>query len=198
LNCQTSVWNFAREVGNFVLTEALLKILPVLDSLDASYALIGGLALAPHDVVRATEDLDFLLADSPQRMMELARQVEAKGFHVVTRKGAFDDRVAAVIVVDVPVGLETVACDLIFPSFRWQAEAVRNAESVDLQGVVVRVVGARDLFLLKLYAGGPLDLLDAANLLRRQAPQERGAWKEAAAKLRLGKEYQRCLQFMKG
>jgi len=62
-----------------VLTEALLKILPVLNSLDTTYALIGGLALAPHDVVRATADLDFLLADSPQRMMELARQVETKG-----------------------------------------------------------------------------------------------------------------------
>lgn len=74
-----------------MLTEALLKTLPVLNSLDTTYALIGGLTLAPHDVVRTTADLDFLLADSPQRMMELARQVETKGFHVVSHKGGFDE-----------------------------------------------------------------------------------------------------------
>ena len=74
-----------------MLTEALLKILPVLNSLGTTYALIGGLTLAPHDVVRTAADLDFLLADSPQRMMELARQVETKGFHVVSRKGGFDE-----------------------------------------------------------------------------------------------------------
>ncbi len=181
-----------------MLTEALLKILPVLDSLGVAYALIGGLALAPHEVVRATEDLDFLLDNSPQQMAELARQIEEKGFHVVARKGCFDDPIAAVIVVDIPVGPETVACDLIFPSCGWQAEAVRNAVPVELGGVALRVVGARDLFLLKLSAGGPLDLVDAANLLRRQAPEECSAWKEAAIELRMGKEYEKCLQFVTG
>lgn len=56
----------------------------------------------------------------------------------------------------------------------------------------------RDLFLLKLFAGRPLDLVDAANLLPRQAAEERSAWKEAAIKLRLGKEYERWLQFVTG
>jgi hypothetical protein len=60
----------------------------------------------------------------------------------------------------------------------------------------IPVVRAADLFLLKLHAGKPQDLLDAAGPLRSMTPEERKAWKEAAVKLRLGKEYQRCLRFM--
>jgi hypothetical protein len=103
-----------------VLTEALLKTLPVLNSLDTTYALIGGLTLAPHDVVRTAADLDFLLADSPQRMMELADRLRRR----------------------------------------------------DSMSYPTRVA------------------------LTKRGLEERGAWKEAAAKLRLGKEYHRCVQFM--
>jgi len=57
-------------------------------------------------------------------------------------------------------------------------------------------VRAADLFLLKLHAGKPQDLLGAAGLLRSLTPEQRKAWKKAAVKLGLGKEYQRCLRFV--
>ena len=180
-----------------MLSEALRTIIPVLDALQIPYALIGGLALAPHNVVRATEDLDFLVDSSSTASSDLARQFEARGFPSVARKGDIDDPIAAVVIVEIPSSTGNVRRDLILPARRWQREIIRKATPVAIEGTVVRVVRAQDLFLLKLYAGGPQDLLDAANLLRMESPADRAAWKAAAVKLRMGNEYRRCLSFVK-
>lgn len=45
------------------LGQQIAEVLAALDRIDARYALIGGLALASHNVVRATRDVD-LLTDS--------------------------------------------------------------------------------------------------------------------------------------
>ena len=180
-----------------MLSTALRRVVAVLDALHIPYALIGGLALASHNVVRATKDLDFLVARHSLEISNLAQDLEAKGLPAAARKASQGDPVAGVVQMKVPTAQGHVTCDLIVPSFAWQAEAIRNAVSVDLEGLVVRVAAAPDLFLLKLYAGGPQDLLDAAHLLRQQGPAERRSWKTAAEKLKLGSEYARCLKFLK-
>jgi len=43
------------------LAKQLEEVIATLNRLDAPFALIGGLALAPHKVVRATQDVDLLL-----------------------------------------------------------------------------------------------------------------------------------------
>jgi hypothetical protein len=73
---------------------------------------------------------------------------------------------------------------------------VRNAQVFELEGSQVRVVQARDLFLLKLHAGGPQDLLDASQLLQMQDEATGRVWKDAASKMHLGDELKRCMNFM--
>ena len=63
-------------------------------------------------------------------------------------------------------------------------------------GFILPVVQADDLFLLKLYAGGPQGLLDAAQPLKLQAAEEQKAWKEHAAKIRRSKMFAKCLNFL--
>ena len=63
-----------------VLFQALSRILSVLENLGVPYALIGGLALAFYEVVRATEDVDLLILLSPADMATLAEQITANGF----------------------------------------------------------------------------------------------------------------------
>ena len=179
-----------------MLYQALLKILSVLENLKVACALIGGLALAFHKVVRATNDLDLLILLSPVEMERLAGQLRASGLSVEVRKGAPGDPVVGVVVVELPIGASIVPCDLLLPSAPWQSQAVRNAGSFELEGSPVRVVQARDLFLLKLYAGGPQDLLDAGSLLRLQDDSTVNDWKDAASKLRMREELKRCLTFM--
>jgi hypothetical protein len=158
--------------------------------------LIGGLALAFYDVVRATKDLDLLILLSPAEMAKLAEQLTADGLPATARKGAPGDPVLGVVVVQVPVGRGQLTCDLLLSSARWQADAVRNARTFEVEGSPVRVVQARDLFLLKLHAGGPQDLLDASQLLRMQDEATGSAWKNAAANMHMGEELERCLNFM--
>ena len=179
-----------------MLHRALRKIISVLENLKVPYALIGGLALAFHKVVRATEDVDLLILSSPAEMSKLAQQVSANGLPTSARKGASGDPVAGVVVVQVPVSRGQLACHLLLPSARWQVEAVRNARVFEVEGSPVRVVQARDLFLLKLYAEGPQDLLDASQLLRMQDEETRNAWKDAASKVHLRDELKRCQKFM--
>lgn len=61
----------------------IAEILSALDRAGASAALIGGLALAPHGVVRATQDVD-LLTDS-ELADALHRELVALGYHCLHR-----------------------------------------------------------------------------------------------------------------
>jgi hypothetical protein len=56
--------------------------------------------------------------------------------------------------------------DLVVGRYQWQERAIARATVVTLDdGVAVPVVQARDLVLLKLYAGGPQDAWDIRGLL---------------------------------
>lgn len=180
-----------------MLNEALRKVVTALDRLGVPHALIGGLAVAARGAVRATQDVDLIVALPVQEASSLERYLRDNGFHATFYRGAADDPVAGVVRLAIPVGDAEVKCDILFASREWQTGAVRNATPVDLGGFVVRVAQPADLFLLKLYAGGPQDLIDAAQLLKLQSPAERARWKATAAQLRLTREYNRCLKFLK-
>jgi hypothetical protein len=179
-----------------VLFQALRRILSVLENLEVPYALIGGFALAFYGVVRATEDLDLLILMSRADMAALAERITAKGLPASARKGSPGDPVVGVVVVEIPVDGGGLTCDLLLSSARWQSEAVRNARTFEVEGSPVRVVQACDLFLLKLHAAGPQDLLDASRLLHMQDEAARSAWKDAASNMHMVEELKRCLNFM--
>ncbi len=57
--------NYAAVPGISRLSKQITELLQSLEAVRARFALIGGLALAPHKVIRATQDID-LLADAEQ------------------------------------------------------------------------------------------------------------------------------------
>ena len=180
-----------------MLNEALRKVVAALDRLGVPHALIGGLAVAARGAVRATQDVDLIVALPVQEAPSLERSLRDAGFQATFYRGAADDPIAGVLRLAIPVAGTEIKCDVLFASREWQTRAVRNATSIDLGSFVVRVAQPADLFLLKLYAGGPQDLIDAAQLLKLQSPAERTRWKATAGKLRLTAEYNRCLKFFK-
>ena len=179
-----------------MLKDALRKIVQALDKHQIPYALIGALAVAAHGYVRATKDVDLLIDWPLPRAKELVGLLEADQVAAEFRKGDFEDPIAGAIRATVADADGPISVDLLFPSRAWQRPMIREAEIVDQEGVPVRVARARDVFLLKLYAEGPQDLLDAANLLRQQPPETRATWEAAAKRARLLAEYKRCLKFM--
>ncbi len=152
--------------------------------------------MAPHNVIRATEDVDILIGQAAAEMPALASRLQAIGYKLEVSKAAFDDPLGGVIIVHVPTSSGVFPCDLIFPARAWQTAAVKNAVEVEFEGFAVRVVQARELFLLKLYAGGPQDLLDAGQLYEMQDKYTKANWNEHAASIGESDAFERCLKFL--
>jgi Nucleotidyl transferase of unknown function (DUF2204) len=123
-------------------------------------AVIGGVAMAVHGIARATIDLDIFVV-SPTVLDESRWRDLGADVVVHVSKGDASDPLAGVVrllsggaIVDIVVG-----------SSRWMHDAVSRAIEREVGGERLPVVDAADLVLLKLYAGGPQDLVDVRLLL---------------------------------
>ena len=115
--------------------------------------------------------LDHLVFDS-----EIWNDLREAGAIVEIRKGDFDDPLAGV--VQISVGSDEEA-DVIVGKWAWQKGVIDRSERLSLHGVEVPVPRTGDLVLLKLAAGGYLDLQDVRNLL--EAGDREGIVREVEA-----------------
>ena len=138
------------------------RIPRLLESIGAPYALIGGRAVAARGYPRMTLDYDFLTSDP--RILEpgIWQALEDEGVQVDRRRGEFDDPIAGVVHVTFEDGVEA---DILLAKWKWEAEILERAEPLDLGGTLVPVPITSDLILLKLAAGGPIDLQDVISLV---------------------------------
>jgi hypothetical protein len=126
--------------------------------------LIGGDALAVHGVSRATLDQDLLAVDASVLDAATWTDLAEPSLDIDIRKGDSDDPLRGV--VRITSSAVERPLDLVVGSYQWQARAIARATLVTLDDDVdVPVVQARDLILLKLYAGGPQDAWDIQRLL---------------------------------
>lgn len=129
------------------------------------FALIGGLAVSVWAEPRATRDLDFavaLQAGSPQLLADF--------LHGTYRAGEPGDPLRGVITASSGMDERTIPVQLIFLPRSLSAVVFERMHDVTVLGGVVPVVAWEPLVLLKLYAGGPRDLLDAKQICATQAP----------------------------
>jgi len=125
------------------------------------HALIGAGALAVHGVSRSTFDVDLLVTD-PAVLAAGFWSALGAGVAVDARRGDADDPLAGVVRLARP---GTRSVDVVVGRGAWQAEALARAPVTALGAVTLPVVTAVDLVLLKLFAGGPQDAWDVAQLL---------------------------------
>jgi hypothetical protein len=118
--------------------------------------------MAVHGVSRGTRDIDLLTLDP--RCLDPATWVplEPEGIATTLRRGEDDDPLAGVVRL---AGADQTTLDVVVGRAAWQAEALERAGEREIEGVGVPVVGAPDLILLKLYAGGSQDMWDIEQLL---------------------------------
>jgi hypothetical protein len=138
---------------------ALADVCGVLEANALPHALIGAAALAVRGIARSTYDIDLLTTDPralDARLWSVFRDA------VEIRRGDVDDPLAGVIRIARPADRPI---DVIVGKHRWQARAIARAEHLPGGPPVVL---ARDLILLKLYAGGSQDLWDIRELLQQQ------------------------------
>jgi predicted nucleotidyltransferase len=175
-----------------VFAQALSEIVRRLEDAKArrlldQYALIGGFAVSAWGVPRATHDVDFALALGTADAASLARHLHAE-FHA----GKVDDPLRGVFRTNITVDQVSVPIQLILLPSAWNTIIFDRVECLSLLGATVPVVSWQALILLKLYAAGPQDLLDAQQILavRQPAEHERQALASRASTLGLTEAWQ--------
>ena len=152
------------EGGRF--EDALANLAAIFQERRVPYALMGGLAVAAWGAPRATEDIDLLADVSPSS--ELDASLRARGFEAEWRRGAPDDPIPLLLRLRSPSGPEI---DVVCATRAWEREMLGRSIRVRVpEGPETGVIAVEDLIILKLMAGGPRDLADAADLLERAGP----------------------------
>lgn len=139
----------------------LARVVSKLEQMGAPCALIGGVALAFHGIDRATEDID-LLATKPSILRSSHwEDLRAEGISVGVTEGDHDDPLRGVVRIK---SVEPI--DVVVPRGRWHDDVLSRRLDRVILGERIPVVDAADLILLKVDAGGPIDLIDVELLIR--------------------------------
>jgi hypothetical protein len=117
--------------------------------------------MAGLGVVRASDDLDLLVTDGDVLDERFWAPLGGRA-KVDVRRGDDADPLAGVVRIAVP---EAMPVDVVVGKRPWQRDAIARARPIRLGPVEVPLVGAADLVLLKLYAGGPQDAADVRLIL---------------------------------
>jgi hypothetical protein len=150
----------------------VVRICRALNESGARYLLIGGFALIAHGAGRFTKDIDLLVDDAPENVARLRRGLSVLADNAAAEVA--DDDVQRHVVVrvadEVVVDLMGRACGLSY------AEAVRDAESLEREGVTIPVASPATLIRTK-DTHRPQDAIDRAfleGILRERAARSAG------------------------
>jgi hypothetical protein len=133
-----------------------------LEAAGIAYALIGAAALAVHGISRSTLDVDLFAVDRSCLARRFWAALEHQGIEVEIRQGDADDPLLGVVRFSAATARPV---DLVIGRLSWQRDTLARAGRGWVGNLEVPVLRPADLVLLKLYAGGPQDAWDIAQLL---------------------------------
>jgi hypothetical protein len=135
------------------------RVVDFLKLRDVRFALIGAAALAVHGISRSTVDIDLLVTD--ERVLDAPFWTPLVAA-VDVRRGDSEDPLAGVVRCRA-AGERDV--DIVVGKGAWEQGVLDRAQPMRRHMNDVPTVGAADLILLKLYAGGSQDRWDIEQLL---------------------------------
>ena len=141
------------------------QVIALLRDRSISTALIGAEALAIRGVSRATLDRDLMTTDPHVLDEKLWKALSETGVRIDIRHGDDDDPLAGVVRIR---AARERPIDLIVGRYPWQTRILKRSETLKVGDHDVAVPRTADLILLKLYAGGPQDAWDIAQLLETE------------------------------
>jgi hypothetical protein len=140
----------------------LLDVADVLAGQGTDLAVVGALAASVHGVVRASLDADAVLSITPGEADRLRNALEASGFRVQLNRGDMDDPIRAMLQVSDAHGNRV---DLLVGLRGLDPDAFSRTLDVPFRDTKIKVVGLEDFIAMKAFAGGPVDLADAAHAI---------------------------------
>lgn len=136
----------------------LLDVAAVLTEQKIDYAVIGAMAASVHGSIRATIDVDVLLAITIPKLGHLEKAFKRAGFETELRLGDPDDPIPALLAV---TDRHANRVDLLAGLRGLDPEAFSRSITVRFLRTTIRVIGREDFIAMKCFAGGPQDIADA-------------------------------------
>jgi hypothetical protein len=133
--------------------------------------------MAAHGVARATLDTDILVVDPSILDRGMWTNALGSSAKVDVRQGDGEDPLRGLVRIE----RRNYVVDIVVGRGKWQDEILARTIQLDTPDGDVPVVDVADLILLKLYAGGPQDLLDVDLLLADAAASVRTQIEERIA-----------------
>lgn len=140
----------------------LLDVAALLQREQVAYAVIGAVAAAVHGAVRASLDADAVLSLSTLSARGLEQVFVATGLQTQLRLGDAEDPIPGLLALTDAFGNRV---DLLLGLRGLEPSAFARAIEVPFQGQSLRFIGREDFVAMKLFAGGPLDIADAQQVL---------------------------------
>ena len=149
------------------LFERSLQVIASLEREGVEYAVIGGVALSIHGLVRATEDLDLFVRPTPDNIERLRRALRAVWDDPEIEHITADDLCGDYPVVRYGPPEGVLYLDILTRIGERASFEDLEVEVREIEGVPVHVVSPRTLYWLKKDTVRPIDQADAMAL--RQA-----------------------------
>ena len=144
-----------------VIFEQLQLIVGSFNRNEIEFALCGGLAVSAHGLIRATEDIDFLIrAEALDQAYSAAAEV---GYDIRELDISFKERTVEIRRVSNMVDGEVISLDLLLVTPDVE-DVWTSRERIDFMGLSLFVVSREGLIKMKRQAGRPQDLLDIDKL----------------------------------
>ena len=140
----------------------LLDVIDMLSGQNIDYAVVGALAASIHGAVRASMDADVVLSVGVPQAEGIAQKLKTAGFQTELVRGDLDDPIPALLNVIDPYGNRV---DLLIGLKGLDPQAFARVITVPFQGKTVKFVGREDFIATKVFAGGPMDLVDATRAI---------------------------------
>jgi predicted nucleotidyltransferase len=140
----------------------LVDVVEFLVTRNVDYAVIGALAASVHGVVRASMDADVLLSVDAPEVKHLESIFKAAGFRTELTRGDFEDPIPGLLKVNDSFGNRV---DLLLGLRGMEPQAFSRVVEVPFQGSTLKFIGREDFIAMKVFAGGPMDLVDATRAI---------------------------------
>ncbi|MBY0249626.1 MAG: hypothetical protein K2Q17_18390 [Nitrospiraceae bacterium] len=156
-----------------------------------AYALIGGFAVSAWGVSRATQDIDLAVVLGTSEPRALAAYLSA-----TYEAGDADDPLQGVFHLTIEYKGQGVPVQLIVLRPKWINVVFNGIETLKVLGCAVPVVNWQALVLMKLYAGGPVDVQDAKSVMevRNPSTEDKNRLVAQADELGIGQEVRALLE----
>ena len=143
------------------LIEELRQLVAVFNERGIDFAICGGLALAAHGLVRATQDIDFLIRE--ETLDDAYKAAAEVGYDIRGLDISFKERTVEIRRVSKVVGEDVISLDLLLVTPHVE-DVWEGRESIDFMGQTLFVVSRAGLIKMKQQAGRPQDLADIDRL----------------------------------